>query len=117
MSGICDLINFANTPISDNSGISFWWDTPLGFGGILILAIVSIVNIFHRGINDGLFIRVYYWVLLILSLVAMLHIVEGTHPKHQMQLLLLTFIAKCSYGTVCRLLRYKRTGIVQDNHD
>lgn len=117
MSHIYEFFIVANTPTSDNSGLSFWWHTPLGFSAILLLAIVCVVNIFHRGINDGLFIRVYYWVLFILSLVAMLHVVENTLPKHQLQMLLLTFIIKAAYSTVRRLHRFNKTGKAQENND
>ena len=117
MSSWYDLIIIANTPQSDNSGLSFWWHTPLGFGAILLLAVVSAVNIFHRGINDGLFIRIYYWVLLVLSMVSILHVIENSLPRHQLQLLLITFIIKSAYCTVRRLVNHKKTGKPQDNHD
>lgn len=117
MRAFYEIFIVANTPTSDNSGLTFWWHTPLGFSAILLLEVVCIVNIFHRGINDGLFIRVYYWILLILSIVALLQVVENTLPKHQLQLLLLTFIFKAAYGTVRRLLRFKKTGKAQENND
>lgn len=49
MNKIYEAIIIANTPLSDNSGLSFWWHTPVGFGLILILAVVCVINIFHKG--------------------------------------------------------------------
>lgn len=117
MNKIYETFIIANTPLSDNSGLSFWWHTPVGFGLILILAVVCVINIFHKGINDGLFCRVYYWILLILAVVAILHVVENTLPKHQLQLMLATFVVKAAIGTTRRLIRYKKTGKPQDNKD
>lgn len=94
-----------------------WWSTPIGFGITLVIFIVSITNIFHKGINDGLFIRVYYWVLLILSFTSILHIVENSMPKHQLHIMIFTFAVKMTYGTVSRLRRYKQTGKAQENND
>lgn len=94
-----------------------WGSTPLGFGITLVILIVSIINIFHKGINDGLFIRVYYWVLLILSLISILHIVENSMPKHQLHIMICAFAIKMAYGTTVRLRRYKLTGKIQENND
>lgn len=117
MNKMCEIFIISGDNGLDSATTSIWWHTPLGFATILVILIVSIINIFNQGINDGLFVRIYYWVLLILSFIAILHMIENSMPKHQMQLMIVTFAVKMAYGTTVRLRRFKSTGKIQENKD
>lgn len=101
----------------DNAGFAWWWHTPLGFITMAVIFIASGINIFYRGINDDLFLRVYYWIMLILSMVSILHVIENSEPRHQLQLMLSVLAIRMMYSAIKSVLVHRRTGHPQEPKD
>lgn len=91
-----------------------FWSTPAGLFITSSIAISATLNIIHPGIDDNLFDRIWYSILALLMLVAViLGLNPHTEPHHIIQTLMILLCIRCIYSVVYKHHRFRKTGKVQ----
>lgn len=94
-----------------------WWSGPFGMSCLLIIITACAVNIFYRGIDDCLLTRVYYWCLLIYSLVSVLSVLEDKIPVVANEWLVFLVASRTCIAVIEKVFRHKKTGRVQRSRE
>lgn len=88
-----------------------FWSTPAGITASFIIWSCAAVNVFHPGIDDNLFDRVWYSCVSLLMFCAFIGgLTPGYDPHHLIKTLLFLLTIRFLASVVQRILRYHRTG-------
>lgn len=91
-----------------------FWSTPAGLFISFSMFVCAMTNVFHNGIDDGLFDRIFYCAIAMVMLCAFLvGINPGTDPKNIVRSVVFLVWIKMYVEVCVRLIRYRKTGRVQ----
>lgn len=82
-----------------HSGSSYLWATPLGLICIVLIIVCSFLAIFSKKADSDFPTIVYNWALVMVCSGSVIHILENTDPKQQLQALLVAIAAKKIWNT------------------
>lgn len=91
-----------------------FWSTPAGISASGIICLCSAINIFHPGIDDNIFDRIWYSLVSLLMLCAFIGGLEpGYDPHNIIKTLLLFLTIRFMATVVVKHHRWKKTGRAQ----
>lgn len=103
---------FANDHLA--SGIVDFWSCPIGLFITGSISLCAGINIFHPGIDDNLFDRIWYSILSLLMLVAfLLGVNPHTSPRHIVQTLMYLLCIRFWATVIRKHYHWKKTGKAQ----
>lgn len=101
-----DFLTWAGLYTDEN-----FWSTPLGLFSTYSMFVCCAVNIFHPGIDDNLFDRVFYSAAAVIVLCAFtLGLHPEQDPKNVMQTFWLLLWVRFAGSVIVRHREWKRTG-------
>lgn len=75
-----------------NEEVPYFWSTPVGSLSILILFVTSLIILFKE--KPDIVSSIYHWLIAGVCVLAFLHIVENSNPRHQMMVIVLALAVK-----------------------
>lgn len=88
-----------------------FWSTPLGLLTSFSIFVCAMINVYHKGIDDSWFDRIWYCSIAIVMLCSFLAgISPDTDPRHIVRTVTYLVAIKMVVEVFVRLRRYKKTG-------
>ncbi len=91
-----------------------FWSTPVGITISFVVFVCAVINVFHNGIDDNWFDRIWYCTIAIVMFCAFLvGISPDSDPKNIVRTVLFLLAVKMPVDTIVRLIRFRKTGRCQ----
>ncbi|MCS5452514.1 hypothetical protein ACJVQT_22890 [Enterobacter huaxiensis] len=85
-----------------------FWHSPLGVVCLVLLLVSSVYNVISPNIDDGLFDRLFRWVIILTTAAALSSFSTGISPHHIGVTLITAFTARLTFSTIQRMRERSR---------